>query len=465
MKRLANVILMLAASLAVAAVIPGSGFAQQSFTGPGRYRIEIVATGKALDLRMEDKRTVQQWAVGGARNQQWDFVDAGNGFYFITSAENGRVLDVDGGRARDGVAVVTATRGSSDNQKWKLADNGRGEFTIISKAGKSLETPAGKRDDGVKLQVSEPHGLENQRFRLVRVGDVEAKVRPREGSAPVTPGTPSVTHAFSGKGRYQIQNVSSGHLLDLRREDNSTLQQWSGSGALNQQWDFEDAGNGFFYIRSVESGRVLEVSGSRDGSAVIATGQQTGRDNQKFRVVDVGSGQSIIVARNGKALDLPNSARQEGQSMQIWGEHRRDNQRFVFKPVETTSILSGGRTREVLGARVPSRGDSGSATPQPAPYTPGRMTWRGRVDMEVLLEIRGNSVVEKLVAGKSFNNGRPAFSAPMPARELDLRIENKKVRGTVEVVERPSAGNGYTAVIRIRDSERDAADYEFILIW
>ena len=461
MNRLANVFLMLALSIAVVAIAPGNGLAQQSFTGQGRYRVEIVATGKAMDLRMEDKKTVQQWAVGGARNQQWDFVDAGDGFYFITSVENGRVLDVEGGRARDGVAVITATRGSSDNQKWKLADNGRGEFTIVSKTGKSLESPAGKRDDGARLQVGEPHGLENQRFRLIRVGDVEAKVRPREG-APVgtTPGT-MIAHAFAGKGRYQIQSVASGHFLDLRRDDNSTLQQWSGSGALNQQWDFEDAGNGYFYIRSVESGRVLEVAGSRDGSSVAARGQQTGRDNQKFRVVDAGSGQSLIVARNGKVLDLTNSARNEGQSLQIWGEHRRDNQRFVFKAVESTVLLSGGRTRETRGAGAPPR----DAAPVEQPYVPGKMTWRGRVDTEVLLEVRGNSVTEKLVAGKSFNNGRFTFSAAMPARELTLRIENKKVRGTVEVVERPTAANGYTAVIRVRDPQRDAADYEFVLSW
>ncbi|MEK7833708.1 MAG: RICIN domain-containing protein [Acidobacteriota bacterium] len=461
MHKLAKLFLMLAASFALMAIAPANGLAQQSFTGQGRYRVEIVATGKALDLRMEDKKTVQQWAVGGARNQQWDFVDAGGGFYFITSAENGKALDVEGGRVRDGVAIITATRGGSDNQKWKIADNGRGEFTIISKVGKSLESPAGKREDGVKLQIAEPHGLENQRFRLVRVGDVEAKVRPRDG-APVTPPGTMIAHAFAGKGRYQIQSVASNHFLDLRRDHNSTLQQWSGSGGLNQQWDFEDAGNGYFYIRSVETGRVLEVGGARDGSAVISTGQQAGRDNQKFRVVDVGSGQSMIVARNGKAFDLPNSSRNEGQSLQLWVEHRRDNQRFVFKPVETTVMLAGGRTRGTPDAPpAPPR----DVTPAEQPYSPGKMTWRGRVDTEVLLEVRGNSVIEKHVAGKSFNNGRFTFSAPMPSRELNLKVENKKVRGSIELIERPSAANGYAAVLRIRDAQRDAADYEFVLIW
>ncbi|MBL8186730.1 MAG: RICIN domain-containing protein [Acidobacteria bacterium] len=459
MLKLAKEGLKLVVTIAVVAIATVSALAQQSFTGQGRYRVEIVATGKALDLRVEDKRTVQQWAVGNARNQQWDLVDAGDGFYFITSVENGRVLDVEGSRARNGSLVITATRGNSDNQKWKLADNGRGEFTIISKAGMSLESPAGKRNDGVALQIGEPHGLENQRFRLIRLGDVEAKIRPRE-DAPTTPGT-AVIQAFKGKGRYQIQSVVSNHFLDLRRDDNTTLQQWSGSGGLNQQWDFEDAGNGYFYIRSVESGRVLEVAGARDGSAVIAKGQQIGRDSQKFRIVDAGNGQSLIVARNGKVLDLPNSARNEGQSLQLWGEHRRDNQRFIFKPVDTTVTMSGGRTREPRDSRIPSR----DTAPVEQPYVSGNMTWRGRVDTEVLLEVRGNSVTEKLIAGKSFNNGRFTFSAAMPARELTLRIENKKVRGTVEVVERPTAANGYTAVIRVRDPQRDAADYEFVLIW
>ena len=53
----------------------------------------------------------------------------------------------------------------------------------------------------------------------------------------------------------------------------------------------------------------------------------------------------------------------------------------------------------------------------------------------------------------------------MPAREMDVRINNIKVRGTVELVEKPSPTNNYTAIVRIRDPQRDAADYEFELIW
>lgn len=429
---------------------PESSQAQQGFNGTGRYRIEIVATGKALDLRMEDKKTVQQWTVSNAPNQQWDIVEAGAGYYFIVSVENGKSLDAESGKDRDGTPVIVADRNNSDSQRWKINGDKNGEFTIISKAEKSLDLSAGERADGARLQIWGPHGLENQRFRLIRIGEVEAKLRPREAAVPAT--------VFAGAGRYEIQNVASKLSLDLKREDNRTLQQWSASGARNQQWDLEDAGDGFFFIRSVENGRVLEMGAARDRGAVVAKQQQTNDDNQKWQIVSLGNGQSLIVSKNRKAMEVPGSSVKEGQTLRVTNENRRDNQRFIFKKIETIERLTGGRNR-------PTRFPATQAPAEPAPYTPGKLNWRGRVDIEILLEVQGNTVTEKLVAGRSFNNGRPIFTAAMPARELSLRTENKKVRGSVEIVENPTAANGYKAVIRIRDPQSDAADYEFELIW
>ncbi|MDX2033212.1 MAG: RICIN domain-containing protein [Blastocatellia bacterium] len=452
MRRLAILLLVLAFS-------PLAARAQGTIT-QGRYVIEIVATGKVLDLRTEDKRSVQQWANGGGRNQQWDLEDAGGGFFYIRSAENGKALDSADARARDGSALIVADKRDSDNQKWKIAENGNGQYTIVSRAGKSLESPAGKREDGARLQVWGPHGLENQRFRLTRLGDVEARVRPRDGSA--TPGAappPAGFTGFRGQGRYNIQSVASGHYLDLRREDNQTLQQWSGSGAKNQMWEAEDAGKGYFFLRNVENGRYLDAAGTRDGSPIY-TRDRTGRDSQRWRIVDAGQAESLIVARNGKVIDLTNSERREGQALQIWGEHRRENQRFRFNQIDASERFVGGRTRESRGV-----GPSRDAIPSQEPYSSGKVTWRGRVDTEVVLEIRGASVTEKSAAGRAFNNGKYTFTSPMPARELDVRVQNRKVRGSVVVVEKPSPANNFTAVIRITDPQRDAADYEFELIW
>ncbi|MFN0087167.1 MAG: RICIN domain-containing protein [Blastocatellia bacterium] len=426
----------------------------------GRYVIEIVATGKALDLRSEDKQSVQQWARGGVQNQQWDLEDAGDGFFYIRAVENGKALDVADTRLRDGSAVIVADVRNIDSQKWKITEARTGQYTIISAAGKSIESPAGNLEDGARLQIRGPHGLENQRFRLTRIGDTEARVRPREGAVtPETATPPGALTGFRGNGQYQIQIVASGHYLDLRREDNRTLQQWSGSGAKNQMWDVEEAGNGYFLIRNVENGRYLDAAGTRDGSA-IRTQNKSGRESQSWRIVDAGQSEDLIVARNGKEIDLTNSERREGQALQIWGEHRRENQRFRFTHVDTNEYYTGGRTRDVRGI-APSR----DAAIAPAPNLPGTMTWRGRVDSEVLLEIRGSSVTQRRVSGRAYANGRPTFTSPLPARELDLRIQDRKVRGAVVIVEKPTAANNYTAIIRITDPDRGAADYEFELIW
>lgn len=150
---------------------------------------------------------------------------------------------------------------------------------------------------------------------------------------------------FLGKGRYRIQSVASGHFLELHRADKQTLQQWSSSGALNQQWNVEDAGSGYFYLRSAETGKLLEAIDKRDGSSVLAKREPSGRADQKWRIVDLGNGESLIIARSGKVLDIADNSRNEGARVQIWGEHRGANQRFRFNLTQISDHHTDGRTR------------------------------------------------------------------------------------------------------------------------
>lgn len=433
-----------------------SGFAQGGFTGPGRYRIEVVATGKALDLRQEDNKTVQLWSSGGSRNQQWDIQDAGDGYFYIESVANNLVLGIGDSRVRDGSRVITDRLDRNDGnqkwQKWKIVEARGGNYTIISISGKSLESPAGNREDGAGLQVSRPLGRDNQRFMLIRLGDLPVVSGAVAGDAG---------SVFAGPGRYQIQIVSSGKNLDLRKEDGVTVQQWAGADVLNQKWDIEDSGDGYFYIRSSESGRVIEVADSRDGAS-LRVNNFTGRDNQKWRIADAGNGQFTIGSKLGRVMALATSNLEDGAPIQASRDRRQSTQLFRLMRVEVDAAQAQTIDRSRRGGR--RRADTVFTRPQD-PYTPGSVKWRGRVDIEVLLEIQGSTVTEKLVGGRSFNNGQYDFTATMPAREMDVRINKIRVRGTVELVEKPSPSNNYTAIVRIRDPQRDAADYEFELIW
>jgi hypothetical protein len=278
------------------------------------------------------------------------------------------------------------------------------------------------------------------------------------GTGTTTPAPPDPTR-FTGPARYSIQNLASGKVLDLRREDGETVQQWTNGYTLNQQWDVVDAGGGFYYLRSAENGKALEVAERRpiDGTAVVARARSAS-DNQKWRIVDRGNGEFAIISRLGKALDLPYNSPDDGRAMHVWTEHREPNQRFRFTRVDA-EVYTGGRVR---GAAPPP---VVTPPPDPGPVTPGSMRWRGRVDIEVLLDVQGNTVTERTVGGQSFNNGRFTFTTPFPSRSANLRIENRKVRGSVEIVAQPTAENNWTATIRIRDPKKDAADYEFELHW
>lgn len=147
--------------------------AADGYMGPGRYEIESVASGKVLDLNAGDRRTVQQWSRAHQKNQQWDIVDAGDGYVYIKSAEEGAILDIDGGNARDGARVVAVRLDNRDSKMWKIEGAGEGEVRIMSRFGKALDLPQGSRQDGAPLQVWKAAPQDNQRFRLVRVGGSE----------------------------------------------------------------------------------------------------------------------------------------------------------------------------------------------------------------------------------------------------------------------------------------------------
>ena len=70
------------------------------------------------------------------------------------------------------------------------------------------------------------------------------------------------------------------------------------------------------------------------------------------------------------------------------------------------------------------------------------MRWRGRVDGEVVLEVRSKTVTERLVSGNSFNSGRYDFTGPLPRHELYLRLDKRKTRGAIELIARPSNRGG-----------------------
>ena len=77
------------------------------------------------------------------------------------------------------------------------------------------------------------------------------------------------------------------HVIDLKdwsTAAGANIILWSGSGGTNEQWFFEYAGSGYYYIRSRHSGLYLGVTGTSSIGAVV-TQTFTGSDLQKWRFI------------------------------------------------------------------------------------------------------------------------------------------------------------------------------------
>jgi hypothetical protein len=95
----------------------------------------------------------------------------------------------------------------------------------------------------------------------------------------------------------------------------------------------------------------------------------------------------------------------------------------------------------------------------------GRMTWRGRVDDDVRIRIRGGSADVETIGGTPYYDSQPNFFNSLPSRRVTVRLTMKRGRGEIFIEQQPSRENDFTAVVRIRDSRGGASDYEFELQW
>ncbi|MFJ2295646.1 non-reducing end alpha-L-arabinofuranosidase family hydrolase [Streptomyces sp. NPDC087894] len=132
-------------------------------------------SGKALDLynlATEDGARVTQWTRNDQAQQQWQFVDSGDGYYRVKSRHSGKVLDVYNWSAANGGSIVQWADLNATNQQWRLADSSDGYVRLISRhSGKALEVQGASTADNANVVQYDDWGGTNQQWRLVKAGD------------------------------------------------------------------------------------------------------------------------------------------------------------------------------------------------------------------------------------------------------------------------------------------------------
>ncbi len=95
----------------------------------------------------------------------------------------------------------------------------------------------------------------------------------------------------------------------------------------------------------------------------------------------------------------------------------------------------------------------------------GYMRWQGRVDGTDIIRVQANRVMINHLQARPITNASFDMNSPLPRAAINVNLGNVQGRGTVELVEQPSASNNYTAAVRISDPQAGADFYSFELTW
>ncbi|WP_284075271.1 RICIN domain-containing protein [Glycomyces harbinensis] len=143
------------------------------------YNIESRHSGLVLGIRAASTANgaeLVQWNANGSTDQQFRFLDSGDGYYRIQARHSNKVVDVASGSTADGALVQQWGDANSTNQQWRVTESG-GYATFVNRAtGKALDLWEWSTVKGARVSQYTPTGAVNQQWKLVKAGGAPAGV-------------------------------------------------------------------------------------------------------------------------------------------------------------------------------------------------------------------------------------------------------------------------------------------------
>jgi hypothetical protein len=137
-------------------------------------------------------------------------------------------------------------------------------------------------------------------------------------------------------GPLSVVAMHSGKVLDVQAaamNSGAFLQQWTElTDHPNQEFIFEDLGDGFSKITAKHSGKVLDVGGAStaEGARIIQSDWHGG-DNQQFALDNAGENTVVLPAKHsGLVLDVKAASTQNGAIVQQWPANGGQYQRWTL---------------------------------------------------------------------------------------------------------------------------------------
>jgi hypothetical protein len=158
---------------------------------------------------------------------------------------------------------------------------------------------------------------------------------------------------------YTLINRNSGKALDVcgsSTADGACVQQYSGWGGTNQQFQFVSSGGGYYRIKARHSSKVLDGYNfsTADGAAVVQWADGNGT-NQQWSLADSPDGYVRLINRNsGKALEVRGAATTDGAAVVQYSDWGGTNQQWQLVVVGSGTPTTGPTTTPPGTCALPS---------------------------------------------------------------------------------------------------------------
>jgi hypothetical protein len=91
--------------------------------------------------------------------------------------------------------------------------------------------------------------------------------------------------------------------------------------------------------------------------------------------------------------------------------------------------------------------------------------WNGRVDREVQVTMRGNRLTTRDMTNSDMGRASSRVLMQMPRQDGQMYVRVLNGRGSADIIQQPTAANGYTATVRIQDPSGGADNYRIAAYW
>ena len=257
--------------------------------------------------------------------------DSGSGYVRIKSMQSARYLGLVGSNGRYSQAVVQKEYSVDDKTLlWQIVESGGAlVFKPAINAGYCLDVTGGSFYEGASVSLYKVNGGANQRFSLISTAAPEV-----EGGRTVDDGVYSVSLGSDGSVALGVSGSATG--------DGGNVQATASGGLASQKFRFTMKEDGFYEVRNLNSGKVLDVDhGNIVPGTNILQWSDYASDNQRWAVQRCEGGYRLVCKANGLALTLGASA---GPGSNAFASTVADGQGQVFslEPAALERVVSDG---------------------------------------------------------------------------------------------------------------------------